>query len=177
MKIEQIETNKIRVVFSKDDLDNRQINFHSLMSNSKQTQNLFLAILDIAEKEIGFETSNYDIAIETLVLENSDFILTISRRKSEKKDLHKGLNVSRKCFDFSNSFKFNNFDDFYEFFNKVKFLLKFNKTLFYFNNNFYYIYDENRESKNDYSKAILLEYASPCFVPRDLIKTYGKAIL
>lgn len=177
MKIEQIETNKIQVIFSKEELDKNQINFHSLMSNSKQTQNLFLAVLDIAEKEMGFETYNYEIAIETLILDNSNFIITISRKQAKENDLHKGLKVSRKKYNQYSTFKFNSFDDFYDFFNKVKFSIQFNKSLFYFNDNFYYVYNENSRVQNSSDKSILLEYASPTNVPNYLIKTYGKQVL
>ncbi len=177
MKIEQIEIDKIQVVFSKEDLDNKQINFHSLMSNSKQTQNLFLAVLDIAEKEMGFKTSNYEIAIETLVLNNSNFIITISRREIEKNVQQKKLKINRKKVNYNDTFKFNNFDDFYEFFNKVKFSPQFSKSLFYFNNNFYYIYNENNTEKNLDLKMLLLEYATASLIPNNLIKLYGKQIL
>lgn len=164
MKIEQIEKDKIQVTFSKEDLDNNKINFHNLMCNSKMTQNLFLVVLDIAEKEMGFETTNYEIAIETLVLDNTDFILTISRKKPFENALHKNLKITRKSFDFDNVFKFNSFDDFYDFYNKIKFSVQFKKSLFYFNNNFYYINNELKYTQN--SKSILLEYAKPTQLPR-----------
>ena len=148
MKIEQIEKDKIQVVFSKEDLDSNKINFHSFMSNSKITQNLFLSILEIAKEEIGFETLNYDIAIETLVLNNSNFILTISRIKHNENKTSKKLKISRKDIKSYNSFAFNSFNDFYDFYNKVKFSLEYNKTLFYFNNNFYCILDNNSINNN-----------------------------
>ena len=164
MKIEQIENDKIKITFSKEDLDNNKINFHSLMSNSKMSQNFFLAVLDIAEKEMGFETSNYDIAIETLALNNSDFILTISRRKNSETISCKHLKISRKNSDYTNVFKFNCFDDFYDFYNKIKFSIQFSKSIFYFNNNFYYI-DSNQNKKTNTS-SIFLEYTKPTRLPR-----------
>ena len=176
MKIEQIETNKIQIIFSKEELDNNDINFHNLMSNSKQAQNLFLAILDIAEKEMGFKTLNYDIAIETLILENSNFIITISRQESNKKNLHNNLKISRKNYIQDYVLKFNCFDDFYDFFNKIKFSIFFNKTLYYFNNNFYYIYNKSSKEKNNFNNLVL-EYASPSSIPISLIKNYGKQVL
>lgn len=174
MKIEQIENNKIQVIFSKEELENNDINFHNLMSNSKQTQNLFLAILDIAEKEIGFKTINYDITIETLVLENSKFIITISRRKTDNKNLHNTLRTNRKKHIETYALKFNCFDDFYDFFREVKFSISYNKSLYFFNNNFYYILNENSKTQNH---PLILEYASPTSIPICLIKNYGKKVL
>lgn len=176
MKIEQIETNKIQVIFSKEELENNDINFHNLMSNSKQTQNLFLAILDIAEKEMGFKTLNYDIAIETLILENSNFIITISRQDSNNTDIHNNLKISRKKYIKNYVLKFNCFDDFYDFFNSVKFSISFNKSLYYFNGNFYYIYNQNLKCHQNYN-ILILEYATPTSIPVSLIKNYGKQIL
>lgn len=174
MKIEQIETNKIQVIFSKEELENNDINFHNLMSNSKQTQNLFLAILDIAEKEMGFKTLNYDIAIETLILENSNFIITISRQEAANKTLHNNLKISRKHYIKNYALKFNCFDDFYDFFRKVKFSISYNKSLYFFNNNFYCILNESSKAQKH---PLIFEYASPSSIPIYLIKNYGKKVL
>ena len=48
-----------------EDLKNNNIDFHSFMSNSKESQNLFLYILDLAEEQVGFITDNYKVSIET----------------------------------------------------------------------------------------------------------------
>ena len=173
MKIEQISKDKIQVIFSKEDLEKNKINLHSLMSNSKVTQNLFLSILDFAKKEIGFETFNYEIAIETLALSNSNFILTISRIKNNDSFNRQKLYVSRKKYDLLYSYKFNSFNDFYDFFNIIKLNSSFNKTLYYFNNSFYYISNSVNNTK---SSSILLEYTSPSYTPKYLIKNYGKII-
>ena len=174
MKIEQIEINKIQVIFSKEELEKNNINLNMLMSNSQTTQNLFLSILDIAEKEIGFKTKNYDIAIETLVLNNNNFILTISRKNTNDNLTHKKLIIHRKSYNNLFTYKFSNFDDFYDFFDRVKFSSHFNKSLYYFNSNFYYIYN-NKNTPS--TQKIISEYALPCRLPSELIKNYGKQIL
>lgn len=172
MRIEQIENNKIQIILSKEDLDKHQITFHSIMSNSSGAQNLFLAVLDLAEKEIGFKTSNYDVAIETLALNNSDLIFTVTRIDKNPCKRFKRLNVSRKKFDIETTYKFNNFDDFYEFYKLVKFSPNFVKSLFYFNDNFYYIYNPNNKTNFN----LLSEFAIPCNIPNDLICCFGKQI-
>lgn len=56
MKFEKVNDNKIRIILTYEDLINEDIDFHSFMSNSMDSQNVFLNILDKAEKEIGFVT-------------------------------------------------------------------------------------------------------------------------
>lgn len=56
MKFEKVNDNKIRITLTYEDLLNEDIDFHSFMSNSMDSQNVFLNILDKAEKEIGFVT-------------------------------------------------------------------------------------------------------------------------
>lgn len=174
MKIQQIENDKIQIILSKEDLDSNKLNFHSLMSNSVQSQKLFLAVLDLAEKEIGFNTNDYDIAIETIALNNSDFILTITRLKKYNDVEAKRLKFSRKKYNFTNSYKFKNFNDFYDFFKLVKFSPDFVKSLFYFNDNFYYIYNQKSTYLN--AKILLPEFAIPSQIPCDFIRNFGKQI-
>lgn len=176
MKIKQIENDKIQIILSKEDLEYNKINFHSIMSNSTQSQKLFLSVLEFAEKEIGFKTHNYDVTIETLALNNSDFILTITRLKKYNDFKIPKLNIKRKKYNYTNTYKFKNFNDFYDFYKMVKFSPDFIKSLFFFNDNFYYIFnDDNKKNFND-SKLLLSEFAIPSAIPNALIKNFGKQI-
>jgi negative regulator of genetic competence, sporulation and motility len=174
MKIEQIETNKIQIILSKEDLDKHQLTLHSIMANSNSAQNLFLAVLDLAEKEIGFETNNCDVTIETLALNNSDLIFTVTKIDKKPCKKFERLHVSREKFNFESTYKFNDFDDFYEFYKIIKFSPDFVKSLFYFNNCFYYVY--NNDIKNNNFKCILAEFAIKTKMPSSLIKNFGKVI-
>jgi len=79
MKIEKLNENKIRIIFNNKDLEENNIDLHSFMSNSIETQTLFLDLLDEADKKLGFNTDNHKIAIEILSLNNNSFVLTITR--------------------------------------------------------------------------------------------------
>ena len=70
MKIEKLNENKIRVIFNREDLQENNIDIHSFMSNSIESQNIFLIILDKAEREVGFYTDNYKLSIEAIALIN-----------------------------------------------------------------------------------------------------------
>ncbi|MCL2355524.1 MAG: adaptor protein MecA, partial [Oscillospiraceae bacterium] len=59
MKFEKLTENKIRIILNLDDLHEKNIDFHSFMSNSLESQDLFFDMLEKAEKEIGFNTRDY----------------------------------------------------------------------------------------------------------------------
>lgn len=70
MKIEKLNENKIRITLNMEDLNERDIDYHSFMSNSIESQEIFLDMLNTAEKEVGFHTDDSRIMIETLALKD-----------------------------------------------------------------------------------------------------------
>ena len=79
MRFEKISENKIRITLSHEDLEKKDIDFHSFMSNSIESQDLFFDMLEEAEKKIGFDTKDYLIRIEALAMAGGDFVLTVTR--------------------------------------------------------------------------------------------------
>lgn len=79
MNIERVNENKIRVTFNLDDLNEKNIDFHSFMSNSIESQKLFLDMLDEAKNKVGFVTDDYKILIETAATDNGNFICNLTR--------------------------------------------------------------------------------------------------
>jgi adapter protein MecA 1/2 len=115
MKIEKITENKIRIIVDLDDLEEKNINLHSLMSNSIETQSLFVDMLDEAEKKVGFSTKNSKIAIEALASSEGIFIFTITKDPDIKDLPKRKLRVKRKALktDFEKAiYKFTTFEDF-----------------------------------------------------------------
>lgn len=143
MKIEKLNENKIRVTFNSEDLQKNNIDIHSFMSNSIESQNMFLVILDKAEREVGFITDNYKLSIEAIALSNGTFIVTVTRIKKElqkkyrvhahKKNIHNTLNERL-------IFKFSNYDDLT---NLEKFLVNSDEKLFNKFSNSYLLYEYN----------------------------------
>lgn len=70
MKIEKLNENKIRITLNMEDLSERDIDYHSFMSNSIESQGIFLDMLNTAEKEVGFNTDDCRIMIEALALKD-----------------------------------------------------------------------------------------------------------
>lgn len=75
MKIEKLNENKIRITLNIDDLSERNIDFHSFMSNSIESQDIFIDMLDKADKEVGFKTDDCRIMIEALALKDRSFCI------------------------------------------------------------------------------------------------------
>lgn len=130
MKFEKLNDNKIRIILTNKDLNEKHIDCHSFMSNSVETQDLFLDMLEKAEEEIGFVTKDYKIRIDALAMMDGDFILTVTRMspelEREKKETSKEkapnkykIKVKRKSQNLQDSsdivYRFLNFDDFYDF--------------------------------------------------------------
>ncbi len=152
MKFEKLNENKIRITLNNQDLIEKNIDFHSFMSNSQETQNLFLDMLDEAEKEVGFVTKDYKLRIEALAMSDGNFILTVTRfgknidTTSKNHVKNKNLKIKRKNLDMKSKhiiYKFNTFDDFCNFSNFISKLDGFytiaKSMILYFYQNTYYL--------------------------------------
>ncbi len=122
MKIEKLNDNKIRITLNLKDLEENHIDFHTFMSNSIESQELFLDMLDKAEKELGFVTDDYRVMIEALAMSNGNFVLTVTRFEYEHDNVHekgtykkKKVNIKRKTCDVNTAkaiYCFESFDEY-----------------------------------------------------------------
>lgn len=127
MKFEKINKDKIKVILNNEDLNSKDIDFVSFMSDSNQTHSLFLDVLETAERDYGFITENYNLKVETVALANGNFILTITRildtntntNTNTSSNTKKKPSIRRKIPKLTNNssviYKFNSFDDFCDF--------------------------------------------------------------
>ena len=175
MKFEKLNENKIRITLNNQDLIEKNIDFHSFMSNSKESQNLFLDMLDEAEKKVGFVTKDYKLRIEALAMSDGNFILTITRFGKNIENISKlpknnKLKIKRKNLDMTSKqliYKFDSFHDFCEFSNFISKLDHFytiakNMTLYCYQNTYYLsisnIDTEHKNIKKLYT--IITEFAT-----------------
>lgn len=121
MKFEKINKDKIKVTLNSEDLTANDLDFHSFMSNSKETHSLFLNVLEQAEKDFDFSTKDYNLHVETIALADGNFILTITRVQnsqsavSDSTSSRKKIKVSRKAPKLESTsliYKFAAFEDF-----------------------------------------------------------------
>ena len=131
MKFEKISENKIRITLNTQDLMKKNIDFHSFLSNSTESQDLFLDMLKTAEKEVGFVTDDYKIMVEAVALTDGKFILTVTRIPPDIKKSKEIVHIRKKRNSVKTNqallYSFNKFDDFCDFCN---FLEKRNCTSF-----------------------------------------------
>ena len=150
MKIEKLNEDKIRITLDINDLKENNIDFHSFMSNSLDSQSIFLDMLEKAEEEVGFTTRDYRIMIEALATSEGNFILTVTRmapdldKETMKK---KKVKIRRKSVAINKDiavYEFNSFDDVCDFSSSLSSNLLAitkknfsNSTLYTYNNKFY----------------------------------------
>lgn len=99
MRIEKLNEDKIRITLNMEDLKEKDIDFHSFMSNSIESQKIFLDMLDEAEKKVGFVTDDYRVMIEALAMSDGNFVLTVTRLAPDKEKgtyKRKKVHIKRK---------------------------------------------------------------------------------
>lgn len=187
MQIEKLNENKIRFIFSNKDLEENNVNLHSLMSNPIESQNLFTQMLDIAENKFNFKVGNSKLIVET-ISSSGYFIFTITKLANKKatkvinaKKIHSNNNILTIC-------KFGNFDDFCSLCTYLEANLNFpisylkDSFLYLYNNNYYLLLNNTvlDESLFKFLCYSITEFAS--FVDdscsfENKLKTSGKLIM
>lgn len=196
MKIEKLNENKIRITLNMEDLNERNIDLHSFMSNSIESQGIFLDMLDKADEEVGFNTDDCRLMIEALALKNGIFVLTITKfaHTDEKTSFkRKNLHIKRKSPELNSSktiYSFESFDAFCDFCTFLRDTLhekqisEFARTsdLYEYNSNYYLILsDINVSSPNlKHICSSITEFAhfvndSELFESK--IKEYGRLVI
>ncbi len=155
MKFEKLNNDKIRIILNLQDLEDNNIDYQSFMSNSSDSQKLFLEMLDEAEEQIGFTTKDYKLMIEALATINGDFIITVTRFLPEldisstyNKRTVKVKRKTNKIITDSIVYEFNSFDDILDFIlllknSNIRGIANFTKdfSLYSYKNNYYLVMD------------------------------------
>lgn len=100
MLIEKINTNQIKIILDLEDLRKNNISLHSFMCNSKESQNLFLNILDFANKNNELNFKNHEFNMESFFIPSMNSFIMLITYISKKMYVY----PSKKTF---NTFKFN----------------------------------------------------------------------
>ena len=152
MKIEKINDNKIKVTISKDDLDERNIDLSTLNYNSPATQELFWDMMEQAEIEYGFNSSDSQLCIEATPDSTEGFIITITRidedndfesiqkyikNRFKKSDL-RAKRKNKKIWSSVLIYSFSSFEDVLALANKISLIYSGESTLYRYKN-FYYL--------------------------------------
>ena len=79
MKIEKLTDNKIRIIMNIQDIENNTNDIHTFFDNIMNSQNLFLEILQKAEKEVDFHTEGCKLLIEAFSTLEDVVVFTITK--------------------------------------------------------------------------------------------------
>ena len=88
MKIEQIHKNKIKIILSLEDLNKKNINLNTFMSEPIEAQPIFLEILNVANKKLKFNLNNYEILIDEFSIPLKNLFIVIITRIQKTTQLH-----------------------------------------------------------------------------------------
>ena len=119
MKIEKLSNNKLKVIFSINELEKENIDYQAFMSGSTRCESIIANLLYIAKDELNFDTQNCNIEIETFEITHGNFVLTITRFENNIRR----PKVKRKQADLSNRsciYEFDSLDNYYDFINFFK---------------------------------------------------------
>lgn len=94
MKLEKITETKLKIMFNSEELEENDISLHSFLSNSIEAQRLFLAILDIANEDLNFNTTGCKISYEAFSFENKTFVIFITKDQSTPAPIVNGISSS-----------------------------------------------------------------------------------
>lgn len=193
MKIEKITENKIRITLNTEDLKEKNIDFHSFISNSIEAQDIFVDMLKEAEDKVGFKTDDYKILLEAMATSDGKFILNVTRIIPDSDNFRKkNVLIKRKCVKIDKKlavYKFDTFDDFCNFANLLHtsnynvIVKKIKKAILYSYNNSYYLVLNNISADISLLKSfcsLVAEFS--CYISNsDLfekkLSEYGKLII
>ena len=150
MKIKKINNNKLKIILSSNDLDEKNIDIDSFLTNPIESQNLFFEILDLAEEKFDFDIENNRAIVETISLDDNNlFILTITKIKND---------ICTYPYK-SKAYRFEDVNDLLNFYSVIKKedLKLIQTNIYYFSNKYYFLL--NTETRN--FENYVLEFASP----------------
>ena len=184
MKIEKINEDEIKIIFDYTELEENNISIHSFLSNSIESQKLFWAILEIANEDLGFDTTNSKISYEALSYDNKNFVVFVTKSNvnyksetssainelsSKSKDKIDNnffnflgndlLNFQKNDFPNTLLYKFENINDVFAFCDYINTSLNnliFNSSLHKYNNLYFIKIDINDLSLENKKKIIYL---------------------
>ena len=97
MQIKKINNDKLKIILSSNDLDEKNVDVDAFLANPIESQNLFFEILDLAEEKYNFDIENNKAIIEAISLDNNIFILTITKISTDCPTYKPGSKVY--CFE------------------------------------------------------------------------------
>lgn len=196
MKIEKLTENKIRIILKREDFKNKTIDINQLFSTTTESHQLFLELLNRAEKEVDFDTTGHKLLIEATSENDDIFIFTITKYIETDiniKSKHKKALTIKKTSNIFNAssliYQFNEFEYFCEFCdfvnsnNHINIKKLYKSSILYLYNNTYFLVIDGINLTNHSLLALhssLLEFSSLTKYTKNFkfkLKEHGKIII
>lgn len=177
VKFERVNDNKIKITISLSDLQERNIDLDSLSYNSPQAQKLFWDMMERAEVEFGFDTSDSQICVEAMPNYPEGFIIIITKVEEDSPEFEsinkyikskfrrtdlKIKKKSRKLHSPIMIYSFNNIDDVCALASKIFRMYLGESSLYHYKNTYYLTLTRNNifEMNSKFFESLLSEYGS-----------------
>jgi len=168
MKIKKISNDKLKIILSSNDLNEKNIDIDSFLANPIESQNLFFEILDLAEEKYDFDIENNRAIVEAISLDdNNIFILTITKLKTDNCT----YNYSSKVYCFEDV---NDLLNFYSVIKKNNIQIE-KSNIYQLENKYYFLLEEKNKDLENY----LLEFSYPIknfSLFQDIFLEYGQKV-
>ena len=121
MKIEKLTEDKIRIIIHQEELKNKDMDLHTIMSRAANSEGIFRELLELAQKEVDFNTDGCRLMLEAFSSPDGIYVFTITKYLVENSNLNNytksntKLRVRRKHIPLEATksiHKFSTFDDF-----------------------------------------------------------------
>ena len=86
MKIEKLTENKIRIIIKPEDIKDKDLDLHTIMTKTAESQGLLLEILNKAKQEIGFDTDGCRLLVEAYSSLEDTFVFTVTKYHVENEE-------------------------------------------------------------------------------------------
>ncbi|GGH79084.1 adapter protein MecA 1/2 [Pullulanibacillus pueri] len=183
MRLERLNSDKIKIFLTFDDLQERGITKEDMWTNLPKVQNLFRDMIMEADDELGFQADG-PIEVEVFSLPAQGMVVIVSKRfdpdfidDEEGDDEFIEMQVT---LDESNEiiYTFNDFEDVIALSHRLSPLGVKEGALFHFDGSYYLFFEENEITIDlDTFIALLAEFGNPSTVTQYRLMEYGNAIM
>lgn len=119
MKFEKLTDNKLKIIFTLEDMAANKVSANAFLSNNIVSQKLLQSMLIKAEKKVGFETGDCNLLVEAIESTDGGFVFTITKLAHDSSSKPLKLFFKFECFDnflaFCKYMKNMNFSDYSRF--------------------------------------------------------------
>ena len=170
MKIEKIASNKIKVLISRTDLSEWDIDFNSIAENTEQAQKMFWSAIKQAEKEVDFTVNGAQLLVEAMSNPKEGFFMMITKIDEAGLDINadqlkerikSDLKVRRKPKPevISVTYEFQSFEHICEAVRQIRFFFDGKSSIYTYENKYYLLLSHQAGVYSPEADSILIEFA------------------